>query len=70
MEDICVPKDNVYGFFEMNFGDVSYGYCPQDNIPVEGHDILSLWFEQLTEVCYKLNKHPTVLLNEVDSYNS
>lgn len=63
-------EDNVYGYIELDFVVAKYGYCPRENIPIEGHDILSIWFEQLTEICSKLIQHKMVLLNEISSYNS
>ncbi len=63
-------ESEVYGFFQINFGNQSFGFCPKDQIPLEGSDLLSTWFEQLVEMCLFLSEYDLVIINDISSYNN
>ncbi|RED59179.1 hypothetical protein [Cohnella lupini] len=63
-------EEEVYGFLELQFGEQTYGFCPKEPIAAEGNDLLSTWFDQLTEVCVLLKAYPIILINDITSYNS
>ena len=73
-EQIISPENNlekeVYGFLELDLGGMTYGFCPKESIPIEGADLLSTWFEQLTQTCLLLKVHSIVQINDVTSYNT
>lgn len=60
----------VHGCIEIIFDKQSFGFCPIEQIPLEGADLLSTWFEQLTEACLLLKNHNIVLINDISSYNN
>ena len=63
-------EEEVYGFFEIQCGDETYGFCPKEPLSIEGNDLLSTWFDQLTEVCILLKAYSIILINDITSYNS
>ncbi len=63
-------EEEVYGFFEIQCGDHTYGFCPKEPLVTEGNDLLSTWFDQLTEVCILLKAYSFILINDITSYNS
>ncbi|MFC5452445.1 hypothetical protein [Paenibacillus aestuarii] len=53
--------------------DCSYGYVPYLPIPadLQGLDLLSTWFEQISEAAMLLSKtSDLVIINDIDSFNS
>lgn len=61
----------VYGFLELKFGEISYGYCPEEKIPIdEGNDLLSTWLEQLVTACLILEDQERVYINDISSFNT
>lgn len=67
------PSDlepEIHGFIELLIGDKVYGCYPKSPVPFEGSDLLSTWFEQLSETACLLNSHPTILINDITSYNT
>ncbi len=63
-----VPE--IYGFIELLIGSNVYGWYPTSPVPFEGSDLLSTWFEQLSETACLLNNHSLVLINDITSYNT
>lgn len=65
---------SVSGYFELVCNeDCSYGCIPYLPIPsdLQGLDLLSTWFEQITEAAMLLSKTSDfVIINDIDSFNS
>ncbi|MFD2115261.1 hypothetical protein ACFSTH_07030 [Paenibacillus yanchengensis] len=69
-ETLTTEIDNVYGFFQINIAGNLYGYCPENGIGLVGSELLSIWFEQLTEVYCLIHNKDYILINDIDSINS
>ncbi|MFC4305965.1 hypothetical protein [Cohnella boryungensis] len=71
--DQLIPSElapEIYGFIELLIGSNAYGCYPKSPVPYEGSDLLSTWFEQLSENACLLEEHSIVIINDITSYNT